>query len=78
MMRGVSVHPVLGLSLAAGTRLLPPLTSTDLVDPLDRMVALTPWPAAHESTVAVFFGGITILMSAAPDSTSASYIDRVS
>ena len=38
----VSVHPVLGASLAAGTRLLSPLPSTNLVDPLDGLVALAP------------------------------------
>jgi hypothetical protein len=45
----VSVHPVLGLRLAVGTRLFPPLTSADLVDPLDRMVALAPW--SHGSRI---------------------------
>jgi len=38
----VSVHPILGLSLAMGTRLLPPLTSTDLAYPRDGLIALIP------------------------------------
>ena len=35
-------------------------------------------PVARESTVAVPFGGITILMSPAPDAASSSYIGRES
>ncbi len=34
----VSVHPVLGTSLAVGARLLAPLASTDFTDPLDGVV----------------------------------------
>ena len=73
----VSVHPILGVSLLVGARLLAPLASTDCTDPLDGLVALAPrslGPRIH----AVFFGGITILMSVAPEAASASYIGRVS
>ena len=38
----VSVHPVLGSSLAVSARFLAPLASTDGTDPLDRVVALAP------------------------------------
>jgi len=38
----VSVNRVLGASLLVGARLLAPLASTDLTNPLDALVALAP------------------------------------
>jgi hypothetical protein len=74
----VSARPVLGPSLVVSTRLLAPLVSTDCTDPLGGVVACYQTPVACASTAAVFFGGITILMSVDPAAASASYIVRES